>query len=146
MFTYSYSAIQLSLSHPISGSYIANGEAANGGITIAPVVDHTVQEVTPDGATITNFIPGNNATMTIQAQQIANLDDYLIGWHNDCVTAASLGDMATYAAMTAVVIDTNSGKVHTMQGIAPSKIPDTPYGAQSAMLSWVLKVSNLVTE
>jgi hypothetical protein len=66
MFQYSYPSIQLSLVHPIAGSFIANGAMANGGITIAPVIDHTVQEVTPDGATITNFIPGDNATLTIQ--------------------------------------------------------------------------------
>ena len=146
MFQYSFSAIQLSLSHPIAGTFVSNGAQANGGITIAPLVDHTTQEVTPDGATITSYHPGKNCTLTIQTQQIADLDEFLIGWHNGCATAADAGDLSNYATMTALVVDTNSGKTHTMQGIAPSKIPDTPYGAQAQMVSWILKASSLDTE
>lgn len=146
MFQYSFLSIQLSLVHPVAGTYIANGEQANGGITIAPLVDHTAQDVTPDGATITNYHPGKTATLTIQTQQISDLNAFLIGWHNDCTTAADLGDLTDYTTMSALVVDTNSGRTHTMSGIAPSKVPDTPYGASSAMVSWVLKVSTLDTE
>jgi hypothetical protein len=146
MYQYSYKSIQLSFSHLIAGTFVLNGEQAAGGITITPLIDHTAQEVTPDGATINNFIPGNNATLTVQVQQVSEWNDFLVGWHNDCVMAAEAGDMSNYATASALVIDTNSGRTHTMQGIAPSKIPDTPYGAQSQMVSWVLKVSTLVTE
>jgi len=146
MFLYSFPSIQFSFTHPIAGSFLMNGEQANGGITIAPLIDHTAQEVTPDGATVTNFIPGNNATLTVQTQQISALNAFLIGWHNDCVVAADAGDLSNYATANALVIDPNSGRTHTMQGIAPSKVPDTPYGAQSAMVSWILKVSSLTTE
>jgi hypothetical protein len=146
MFNYSFASIQFSFVHAIAGQFLSNGEEANGGITIAPLVDHTAQEVTPDGATINNFIPGKNATLTVQTQQISALNAFLINWHNDCVLAAEAGDLSDYATANALVIDPNGGRVHTMQGIAPSKIPDTPYGAQSAMVSWVLKVSSLTTE
>lgn len=146
MYQYSYKAIQLSFSHPIVGSFILNGEQAAGGITIAPQIDPTVQEVTPDGSTITNFIPGDNALLTVQVQQVSEWNDFLIAWKNYCVTAAKAGDLSNYATANALVVDTYSGRSHTMQGIAPSKIPDTPYGAQSQMVSWVLKVSSLTTE
>jgi hypothetical protein len=146
MYQYSYKAIQLSFSHPVVGSFLLNGEQAAGGITIAPLIDPTVQEVTPDGATINNYIPGKNATLTIQVQQVSEWNDFLVAWKNYCVTMADASDLSNYATASALVVDSNSGRTHTMQGIAPSKIPDTPYGAQSQMVSWVLKVSTLITE
>ncbi|HEY3987941.1 MAG TPA: phage protein [Acidobacteriaceae bacterium] len=146
MFQYSFASIQLSFTHALAGNFLWNGEQANGGVTIAPLTDHTDQETTPDGAVITNFIPGDSAAFTVTTQQISALHAFLIGWHNACVTAAKLGDLSDYNTAAAIVRDPISGRTHTMQGIAPSKIPDTPYNPKAQMLSWVLKVSNLVTE
>lgn len=146
MFNYTFKAVQFAFAHPLAGTFVMNGEQANGGITITNATEHTIQTVTPDGAVIMNFIPGDNGGLQLQCEQIASLHEFLINWHNTVVALAKGGDLSNYATGSALVLDLNTGASHTLQGITPTKIPDKVYGSQSQMVTWTLNAAKVINE
>jgi hypothetical protein len=141
---YSFLATQIAFSHPLAGAFLQTAGTGTGSVMIKNAQDHTATDIAADGGAMLSFVAGDNGGADFVMQQTSDMNDYLIGWDNAVVTAAKNGDLSNFANMSIVVRNTVTGRTHTLTGVSPSKIPDTPYQKQGQSVTWSLPAANVV--
>jgi len=145
MTTYSFKDLAGALFHPLVGGFALNGgNIGLGRITIEMTTERTVHDVSADGSVMVSYIAGDNGTMDIEVQQTSDLHDFLVTWFNAVKVPADLGDVSTWAAMTASTRNLVDGTSHYLSGMSPTKLPNKVYAAQGEKLVWHLMAANSI--
>jgi hypothetical protein len=147
--TYSAKNVNFSLQHPLAAGPIqAAGVSAKGvnSYSIRMGVEHANLQVAADGAIVPSWTPGEWGDIEISMYQTSTLHQEFLALYNAVKAAADAGDTSRAFAGTVVLLNVVDGSVHTGTGVSFQKVPDKAYGAQSAVLNWVLRCANLENE
>lgn len=136
--TYSFTDLEATISHPSYGVYSAQGEGV-GDITIAKLTDRTVHDVAADGNIMISKIAGNNGNITINAQQVSTLNDFLQGLFNYLWNAPT----DEWAGISITIRSPKMKKTYYCTGGAFVKEPDEQFQAQGQKLPWVLTFADI---
>lgn len=131
--TYSFTDINIAISHPDYGSYSAQGEGI-GDVTISKATDRSVHDVAADGSIMVSKIAGNNGTMTINAQQTSSLHNWLQGLFNYLWSQPT----NNWAQISVTITAPKMGKTVYCTGGAFVKEPDEPFQSQGQRVAWPL--------
>lgn len=136
--TFSFTDINMTISHPSYGSYSVQGEGI-GDMTISKATDRTVHDVAADGHIMVSKIAGNNGTVTINAQQTSSLHQFLQGLFNYCWGAST----DQWAQISSTVTAPKMQKTYYCTGGAFVKEPDEPFQAQGQRVAWNLLFADI---
>jgi len=139
---YSFKDLSGSFSHPLVGAYPLNGgNIGLGQITVVMTTEKSIIDIAADGSTMISYIAGDNGTVTIEVQQTSIFHDFLLQWYNSIKTNADLGDVSLWASASITLRNIVDGTMHTLLGVAPTKIPDKVYAAQGGKITWNMLVA-----
>lgn len=136
--TYSFTDVNMTISHPSYGSFSMNGEGM-GDVTISKVTDRTVHDVASDGAIMVSKIAGNNGQMVFNAQQTSELHRFLQGLFNYCWQA----DTGEWAKISVTIVAPKMGKQFYGSWGSFVKEPDEPFQAQGQRVAWTLLFADI---
>lgn len=145
--TYSGRDVNFSLVSPISAPVQAAGINSTGvfQISVSMTVEQTVMETGLDGSVAVSAVPGDMGVVELQVWQTSTLQQQLLAWYNACKAARDQGDVSNWAGASILVESIVTGAKHIANsGVAPTKVPDTPYGTQSGKTVWRLMCANLI--
>lgn len=134
MNTYSFQDVNLNISHPLAGQYVANAEGT-GSIVFAMTAERTVHDVAADGEVMVSKIKAKNGTVAISIQQTSPLHKWLLKLFNRLSSDATHSQ--DWAAIKIVLRSTNMGELITSTGVAFQKQPDRVYKAQGEQVTWM---------
>jgi hypothetical protein len=80
----------------------------------------------------------------LQVWQTSTLQQQLLAWYNACKAAREQGDVSNWAGASVLIQSIVTGATHIGSGVAPTKVPDTPYGTQAGKCVWRLMCANLI--
>ena len=127
------------VSFPLTGGNIGLGQ-----ITISMSTERTVHDVAADGTVMPSYVAGDNGTVAIEVQQTSNLHHELLSLYNLSVTAANADDVSGWAGTQISFRTLLDGSTHLLTGVSFGKIPDKPYQAHGAKLTWQLLAANII--
>ena len=99
-----------------------------------------------DGSIVPSVLPGDQGEFELQVFQTSTLQQQLLALWNAQKTAELAGDVSNWFGATMYVQSLVSPASHLGTGVAIMKVPDKPYGAQAAKVSWILVAANLVNQ
>lgn len=137
--TYSFVDLSGVITHPLVGSYNFKGEGI-GEASVEMATEKTVHDVAADGSVMVSYIPGENGSITLNAQQTSNLHKWLTNLYN--VMKVS-GNHIYWASMAVYLRNTSDGTSHRATGVSFQKMPNKPYQAQGQRVSWVLMAADI---
>ena len=126
------------VSFPLTGGNIGLGQ-----ITISMSTERTVHDVAADGTVMPSYIAGDNGTVAIEVQQTSNLHHELLSLYNLSVTAANADDVSGWAGTQISFRTLLDGSTHLLTGVSFGKIPDKPYAAHGAKITWQLMAASV---
>lgn len=144
--TYSFKDVSFAFTHPLVGSFIANGQVGLGQLTIAMTLERSAIDMSADGSAMISYMTGDNGSIAVECQQTSALYGFLLNWFNTIKTLADGGDPTDWATAVINVVDLIGNHSHTLNGVCPTKIPDKQYARQGQMQQWHLlaaQVNNL---
>lgn len=145
--TYAFKSVVGSFSDPDAGVYPFSGQEGVKHITITNTTDRTVHDTAADGTVMVSYVSGASGSFEVECQQNSSLHEFLVNWANLKFTESELGGGAiNFAAAAIKVVDLLSGANHTLTGVSPLKIPDKPYGASGASVTWHLMAALAVQQ
>lgn len=136
--TYSFTDVNITLSHASYGTFSLNGEGI-GDVTVTKVTDRSVHDVASDGAIMTSKVAGNNGQIVFNAQQTSPLHEWLQGLFNYLWQA----DTSEWAQITCTIEAPKMGKSIYANGGAFLKEVDEPFQQQGQRLSWTLLFADI---
>lgn len=131
--TYSFTDIELVLSHPSYGQFSLNGEGA-GSIQINKTTERSTHNVAADGSVMTSKIAGDNGTVVVNAQQTSDLHSWIQGLFN-YLKSANTNEWAQIS-MTMRAPHMGRNVIGTYGSI--QKEPDETFETQGGLLAWTL--------
>jgi hypothetical protein len=132
------------MTDPDVGQFLFTGQQGVTQFIVEMTTDRTVLAVAADAAVMGSAIAGNNGAFHIECQQTSEIYGYLLAWHNAKVTRQLNGDVTTWFSMTVSIRDASTQRGHVLRGVAPSKIPNYPRGAQGTNVTWVLPAADVI--
>jgi hypothetical protein len=145
--TYSFKDLSGAFTHPLTGPYpIGGGNIGLGQIVVSMTIDRTVQDMSADGSCMVSYIAGDNGSVSIEVQQTSDLHTFLLGWFNQCKTAADAGNVAPWTAAAMSVRNMLDGSSHAMSGVSPGKIPDKTYASAGGKITWTLPCAKIISQ
>lgn len=140
--TYSFLDLAGAITHPSfpGGPYMFTGEGV-GSVTVNMQTERTAHDVAADGSIMVSKIAGNNGQIIIECQQTSLVDKYLLQLYNYLLQASS-AEWAMAAIALRNVVNANN---HIATGVSFGKLPDKPYGASGARVSWTLWAADIVS-
>lgn len=138
MTSYSFEDVTVSCQHNGVGAASSTG-AGLGSISISMTTDRTVHDVAADGTVMVSKIAGKNGDITLEIQQNSDFHKWLMKWNN----YIEIADSNEWAGMTITIKSSNLGDLTTCTGVSPQKLPDRPYGAQGAKVTWKLMAAKI---
>lgn len=137
--TYSFTNISMVLSHPGVGEYTIN-ESGVGNITVSAAGDVTAHNVAADGHVMVSKMKAPNGTITIEVQQVSEMNTYLKKWYNFVNNA----DTDQWIAMIITVRDATNGFTTQLMGVSPQTVADETFQAEGQMVTWTLMAAEVV--
>jgi len=147
--TFSAKNSNFNFQHPLAAGPIqAAGVSAKGvnSYSIRMGVEHANIQVAADGGIVPSWTPGEWGDIEIALYQTSTLHQELLALYNSVKAAADAGDTSQAFAGYIVLINVVDGSVHTATGVGFQKCPDKSYGAQAAVLNWVLRACDIANE
>jgi hypothetical protein len=143
--TYSFKDLVGALTNPIFGvSFpLTGGNLGFGQLTISMSTERTVQDVAADSTVMVSYAAGDNGTISLEVQQTSALHHQLLDLYNLAKSAADADDVLGWAATTISFRTLLDGSTHIAQGVSFSKIPDKPYAAHGAKITWQLMAADI---
>lgn len=143
--TYSFKDLVGVLVNPVLGVSIpmVGGNVGVGQITISMATARTAHDTAADGVVMPSYQAGNSGTCTIEVQQTSLLHHSLLDFYNLCAQAADLGDVTGWAAGVLSFRTLLDGSTHVLSGLSFTKVPDKPYHATGARVTWELMACNI---
>lgn len=138
--TYSFLDLAGAISHPLFplGVFQFTGEGV-GSLTVTMMTERTAHDVAADGSIMISKIAGNNGQINIECQQTSLLHKYLLSLYNYVTTA----DASAWAMAAIIMRNVKDGTSHIATGVSFGKIPDKPYGASGARVTWTLWAADI---
>lgn len=130
--TYSFSDVDVIISHPLVGQKSANGEGI-GKLSISYTDNLTESDLGADGSTMISKIESGRGTITLEIQQTSSLNKWLLNYVNKVRNAAT-GQWA--AAAITIEERFKDGVKVTALNVAPIKRPDKSNAQQGDHVSW----------
>ena len=125
---------------------LVGGNIGNGEISIRMTTQRTEHETGADGTVMPSYIAGDAGEVTIAMQQTSLLHHYLLNLYNLMITNANTGDISGVGHDEHHAADQVRWSGHSLYGVSFQKIPDKPYGARGANVTWVLMAANVVQQ
>jgi hypothetical protein len=146
--TYSFKSLTGVLTNPVFGVTIplTGGNIGVGSITIRMVTARTTHDVAADGTVMPSYVAGDNGDVDIEVQETSSIHSDLLALYNQCVLAANGDDVSGWAANALSFTFLIDGSNHTLTGVSFEKIPDKPYAASGAKLTWKLMAANVINQ
>ena len=146
--TYSFKSLVGVLTNSVAGASIAltGGNVGFGQLTISMATERTAHDVAADGTVMVSYAAGANGTCAIEVQETSYLHSQLLSLYNNLVLAANRDDVSGWAATVIAFKFLIDGTSHTLSGVSFAKIPDKPYAAHGAKVTWNLMAANIVNE
>lgn len=146
--TYSFEDLAGAITNPLLPApiIIAGGNIGIGQITIRMTTQRTEHELAADGTVMPSYIPGDNAEITVEVQQTSDLHHELLSLYTLLTTAAQAGDISNWVSTNISLRTILDGSVHVMSGVSFQKIPDKPYAARGAHVTWVLMAASCINQ
>lgn len=144
--TYAFKSIVGAFTDPDVGVYTFAGQEGVKHITIVNATDRTVHDTAADGTVMVSYVSGASGAFEVECQQNSSLNQFLVDWANAKFTLSENGDSTTFASAAIKVQDIVSGASHTLTGVSPLKVPDKPYGASGASVTWRLMAANVLQQ
>ncbi len=138
MVTYGFEDVTVSFQHNGVGAASSIG-AGIGSISISMTTDRTTHNVAADGTIMVSKVAGKNGNMALEIQQNSELHKWLVKWNN----YIEISNSSEWAGMTITIKSSNLGDSTICTGVSPQKLPDRPYGAQGAMVTWQLMAAKI---
>ena len=138
MKTYSFQEVIATFSHPSLGVVNVNG-AGIGTLGVSMMSDRATSVVASDGEVVINKIKDRRGTVTIDLQQVSNLNKDLQKWFNYLENASS----AEWALITGLITSKSTGEQTTCKYGAITKIADKNYGPEQANISYSLLFADI---
>lgn len=139
--TYSFTNVDLIISHPNVGQYQQKGEGV-GSISIAFANDRTVHDVASDGHVAVSKIEAKNGTVTITAQQNSRINRFLSRLYNYCDAAPA----SEWARSSIIVQDRTNGDITSCTGVSVQKHRDIVYQKEVQAVAWPLMAAEIVPD
>lgn len=136
--TYSFTDIEATISHPGYGTYSVQGEGI-GDMTISKITERTVHDVAADGNIMVSKIAGNNGNVTINAQQVSTLHNFMQGLFNFLWNAPT----DQWAGISLTIRAPKMKKTYYCTGGAFVKEPDEQFQAQGQRVPWTMLFANV---
>ena len=137
---YSFQDVNLNISHPLAGQYIANGEGT-GSITFAMTQERTTHDVAADGSVMVSKIKAKNGTAALAIQQTSPLHKWLLKLFNLLQSDAT--SPQDWANMKIVLRSVNMGELITGTGVSFQKQPDRAFKAQGEQVTWTFMCADI---
>jgi Protein of unknown function (DUF3277) len=144
--TYSGLDTNFSLVNNPLGISIQGGGTSQTGLSemiVRMAVTRTVMKTGMDGTVIVSAVPGNWGEVELRVWQTSSLHQQLLEWYNTIQTAANSGDVSNWATSQVSIQNVVDGSGHTLQGVAPDKVPDKTYGTEAQTTNWILRSANI---
>lgn len=129
--TYSFSDVNLTLSHPSLGQISTNGMGL-GTIQVSMRTDRTSVEVASDGTPVVSKIKDRTGTLAVTAQQTSDLNNNLRKWYNYLESAAT----SEWSLIKAVITSKQTGDQDIMNGGSIVKLPDKSFEQTAGNITW----------
>ena len=129
--TYSFSDVNLTLSHPSLGQLSVNGMGL-GSVQVSMRTDRSQIEVAYDGTPVVSKIKDRTGTLALNVQQTSELNTNLKKWYNYLESAAT----SEWSLIKAVLTDKTTGVQDIMNGGSIVKLPDKTYEATAGQITW----------
>jgi hypothetical protein len=144
--TYSFKDLVGALTNSVFGVSLplTGGNVGLGQITITMATERTVHQVAADGTVMPTYVPGNNGSVAIEVQQTSSLHHALLNLYNLAVLAADGDDVSGWASTSVSFRTLLDGSTHLCDGVSFSKVPDKPYHASGANVTWTLMAANII--
>jgi hypothetical protein len=126
---------------PLTGGNIGLGQ-----VTIVMSTERTVHDVAADGTVMPTYAAGDNGTVSLEVQQTSALHHQLLALYNQCVNAANNDDVSGWAATSISFRTLLDGSTHLLTGVSFGKIPDKPYAAHGAKITWQLMAASIINQ
>lgn len=136
--TYSFTDLEVTLSHPNYGSYSINGEGM-GDLTISKATERTVHDVGADGNVMVTKIAGNNGKVTISTQQVSALNDFMQGLFNYLWSAKA----DQWSSISLTIRSPKMKKTYYCSKGAFVKEPDENFQIQGQKVSWIITFADI---
>lgn len=143
--TYSLLDVIFTFTHPVAGSFTANGNQGVGRIVITYSNDRTVMALAGDGGVMGTAKPGRMGSISIEVQQTSALHGFLLGWFNYLDAQMLQSDVSTWFSAVVEVRSITTGRFHVLQGVAPQKITDQTYEGDGQNYTWSLPAADVQT-
>jgi hypothetical protein len=127
------------VSFPLTG-----GNVGLGSVTVTMATERTAHDVAADGVVMPSYVAGANGAVALEVQQTSALHHQLLSLYNQCVQAADDGNVSGWAATVISFRTLLDGSTHVLSGVSFGKIPDKPYHAAGAKISWNLMAANVL--
>jgi hypothetical protein len=143
--TYSFKDTSGSLTNPVLPAPIVfAGSIGVGAFTIAMHTERTVLDTAADGNVMPSYMAGDSGEFSVEAQQTSYIHQALLDLYNILKASADNGNVTNWNATTISLRNIVTGSQHLLQGVGFGKIPDKPYQAQGAKITWRLLACNIV--
>ena len=140
MNTYSFQDVNITISHPLAGQYIASGEGT-GSIGFNMTNDRTVHDVAADGSVMVSKIEARNGSVPISIQQTSPMHKWLLKLFN--LLSAKSTSPKDWANIKIVMRAPNMGDLITATGVSFQKQPDRAFKAQGEQVTWNLMAADI---
>ena len=137
--TYSFKNVKVTISHPLVGQRVVNGEGI-GTITVAYSDDLTQSDIGADGAVMISKIESRRGTITLEIQQTSALNKWLLNYAN----AVQNANASQWAGGTLAVSENFTNGVNvSASNLALQKRPDHADAQNGGRVSWPFFSSNI---
>lgn len=141
-FVWSFTDLDISISHPSIGQVQANG-AGIGTLTKTMATTRTTHDISSDGVTMISKIPGDNGTLAMTVQQTSGLNQWLTKWLNYIKDPNT--PPAEFALATVEIRNRALGQRISATGVSFEKEADLPNQAQAQQRTWTLMAASIQT-
>lgn len=138
---YSFSDVNVTISHPSVGQKILNGEGL-GSISVNMANDKTIHDVAADGKVMVTKVNAENGAISVSIQQTSSLNTWLLKWYNYLKAAKG----SEWAKTQITIRNTTLGELITATGVSPQKLADRPYQQQGQQVVWNLMAADIQQE
>jgi len=135
--TYSFKDYNITITSAI-GNFSLQGEGI-GSMTTSMSTNKSSQSVGADGSVMTNFIAGDNGTVSFSVQQTSALNSWLTKLYNT-LKAAPKGLWCTTSIDVSNLVQQ---EVEVIRGVSFEKLPDKPKQAEGQMITWNLMAQDI---
>ena len=136
--TYSFTDMVGSITHPLAGNYLFQGEGI-GELTVEMLTDNPTHDRASDGSIMVSKIAGQNGQITITVQQTSDFHKWLLALYNNVYIATT----DQWAAMQATLRNIVDGTGHVLNGMSFQKPGPKGYKAQGGMVTWILMAADV---